>query len=231
VAASGESSLFLPVDVTPSDAVRMVGQHLAGRLDGFAWRSSAAKLSRDHGGNREEISFQGSRHNRSGEPVEVWLYGRVGNKAVKAWRAANPGLSLLRDDTAYGGLAGNVLGTFEAGQFRFAPGDANTLEMERLTDFLVETVVPWLELAHDPDGFIAQAPAVSLEDATVAEWLLSVGRRDLVETLIRRVAGRAAWAAAFDSGRQKALQASAPVMPGSAEHWGWLAVVNGLDPI
>lgn len=228
--AYGETSLILPTDVSPSDAVKMVGEHLAGSLQGFAWRRSGSMLARDHDGNREEIAFQGSRYNQTGVVVEVWLYGRVGNAALKKWRAANPDLSVRNDDTIFGGLAGNVLGTYTAGQFRLAPGDANTLELQRLRAFLVDAVVPWLELAHDPDHFLARAPDVSLDDPTVAEWLLSLGRRELVERLLQRVTERTAWASAFDSGRRKALQGADPVFTGPAEQWGWLAVVNGLDP-
>lgn len=161
--------------------------------------------------------------------MEFWVHGQVMNKAVKAWRTANPDLSLRNDDVVFGGLAGNVLGTYQAGEFRLMPGDPNGSEVKRLADFLTGVVVPWLELAHDPDDFITRAPDISLDDPSAAEWLLSVERRDLVERLIRRVAARSKSQSAFESGRRKALHGSDRVFTGPGEQWGWLAVVNGFD--
>jgi hypothetical protein len=155
--------------------VNLVGAYAARWVDGFVWRPSGRKLTREHDGYREEIRFQGSRYIRAGYLVEVWLFARAANKAVKAWRRANSSLVVRNDDTVFGGLAGNVVGRYRAGQFQFAPDGGNEGEMKRMSAFLVEIVVPCLELAHDPDHFAAHAPAVSLEDPAAAEWLLSLG--------------------------------------------------------
>jgi hypothetical protein len=58
-------------------------------------------------GQPGEIRFQGFRYICAGYLVELWLYDRVTNKVVKAWRQADPGLSVRKDDSVPGGLAGN----------------------------------------------------------------------------------------------------------------------------
>lgn len=218
----------LPVDAKPSEIVDIVGVEVAGRLADFQWRRSGSKLSRQHDGNHEEISFQGSRYNRTGSIVEIWLYGRTSNKALGAWRAANPQLALRHGDMVFGGLAGNILGTYKAGQFQFTPGDTNVDELSRLFDFIKSYVVPWLELGHDPEEFVERAPSISLDDPSAAEWLLSLDRLDLAAELIRRAAGNGSWASAFASGRRKALEGADRIFTGPAEQWGWLAVASGL---
>ncbi|KAA2258543.1 hypothetical protein F0L68_22035 [Solihabitans fulvus] len=204
----------------PAAVIGAAGDWLAARLaeDGFRWIMSRQTLERRIGTRKEQIHLQSAKGNLTGHSVRFSAQLTVRDTALKAWRQANPGLTLHRDvdqDLLCRHPLGNLVGSVEEGSVEKGTVEEGTVDLTdhrhrsaRLAAFLAQirqTALPWF--ASTARVQVADLPdlTIGLHAVELAELLVSRGDQDQAQP-----------AAPSEVARQTAAQGSATTAaPGS----------------
>ena len=216
-------------DAPPGDILRDAGGWLAEEL-GNDWRflRSRGTLKRLESGYVQEIHLHGSTYNRTGVSVDVDLGAVVSSKALAEWQLANADRVLGSGGRVYGTLVVNLLPA-SYGHFDLTDDARRRAELPRMLTVVRDLVIPYLELALDPDRLLQEASAgtAGLGPDSVLEWFLSMERADAAQTLVEH-AMDSPWKQGLIEGAAMAADGIRPLGGVGGVTLGWVAAKFGL---
>ena len=216
-------------DAHPADILREAGRWLAEEL-GNDWRflRSRGTLKHLEGGYVQEIHLQGSTYNRTGASVDVDLGAVVRSKALAEWRSANADRVLGSGGRVYGTLVVNLLPA-SYGHFDLTDDARRRAELPRMLNVVRDVVIPYLELALEPDRLLQEASAgtAGLAPDSVLESFLSIERADAAQALVEH-AMDTPWKQGVIEGAAMAADGIRPLGGDGGVAFGWVAAKFGL---
>ncbi|MCU0759642.1 MAG: hypothetical protein MUF07_10690 [Steroidobacteraceae bacterium] len=155
---------------------------------GFRYSRSAPRLRRKYGDISHTIEFASSHYNIAGLHVVLHAYAWVQSAQISEWRRATASPRVQRKFLA-GGMV--HLLTTDLGMIEWElAGPADREEaVSDAANFLREVVVPYLDRFRSPEAVlevIAQGGAPQFDLASMAEYALSAGRKELAQAVLDR---------------------------------------------
>jgi len=197
----------------PSEVAHAAAALLAERIGHgeFRYQPTNRVLVHRTAGRVECMRIESSYRNRAGRLIEVTVANlEVSDDAVRAWRKANPQLTIERDRSVSGIVcAVSFYDIAKQPRLVLTVPDTRAARVAAYADYLEQVALPWLAATADPACLAETVPDALLTPwgfaVDLIEFLVCRGERDEARRLIERMLALGpAQLSGFEEGRQAA---------------------------